>query len=338
MKAMLIINPISGVSGKEGLAEYVAENLRDMGSEVDVRHTRCGGDATRLAQMAVEQGADAVIVAGGDGTVNETATALCGSRVTMGIIPCGSGNGLARHLGIPVDVDGALKVIEEGKSLRCDYATVGDHPFFCTFGVGFDAEVSFRFAKGKKRGKLSYLKSALAEYARYRPQLYRITADGVTLERRAMVVAVCNASQYGNNAYIAPRATMTDGMLDVTVVHTTTPLETMIAGADMMAGLIGKNSSIDTIRGKRVVIQREFPGPAHIDGEPLVMGTRIEIECHPGALSIYSPEGHDRDHFYPIITPLAEAMLELGITLRHLLPGSNHYHYDYTRHQESDRK
>ena len=165
MKARLIINPISGTGSKQGLDRYVADALSPLGWELETTYTQCHGDATRLAAEAVDMGYDAVLAAGGDGTVNETAAALCGSRTALGIIPCGSGNGLARHLGIPIDVREGVKVIHDHQPHPIDYATVNGMKFFCTFGVGFDAAVSAAFAEKKRRGMLTYLQSTFQTYA-----------------------------------------------------------------------------------------------------------------------------------------------------------------------------
>ncbi len=193
MKARLIINPISGTASKAGLDGYVIDTLSPAGWDIETTYTQCHGDATRLAREAVELGYDAVFAAGGDGTVNETADALCGSDTALGIIPCGSGNGLARHLGIPIDVREGVKVIHD-ESPRCiDYATVNGLKFFCTFGVGFDAAVSAAFAEKKRRGKFTYLQSTFQTYAHYEPELYTITANGQRITEKAFLVAVCNA-------------------------------------------------------------------------------------------------------------------------------------------------
>lgn len=334
-RALLIINPISGVSGKQGLAEHVMATLAPTGWQIEVAYTTCHGDATRLARRAVEQHCEIVLAAGGDGTINETAAALCGTSATLGIIPCGSGNGLARHLGIPIDVDLALQTILRGHRLVSDYATVNGLPFFCTFGVGFDAEVSCSFAKQKRRGKLSYVRSAIAEYVRYRPQLYTISAEGRVMTEKAFLVAVCNASQYGNNAYIAPHASITDGLLDVTIIHAGTPLNTVLAGADIMTGLIANNATIDVFRTPRLTITRTADGPAHIDGEPIHIDNVMRISCHPGSLSVFTPEEHEHRRFYPLLTPMADALRDFGILLRHLLPSSfqNPHHEQYRLHR-----
>lgn len=150
-RCLLIINPISGTGNKRGLDALVASRLADNGLTVETAWTTAHGDATRLARRAAEEGFDSVIAAGGDGTINEAASALCGSRVKLGIIPCGSGNGLARHLDIPVDIRASLEIIGRDCPVACDYGSVNGQPFFCTFGVGFDAAVSDAFARGDRK-------------------------------------------------------------------------------------------------------------------------------------------------------------------------------------------
>lgn len=313
MKARLIINPISGTSGKEGLEEMVRAAMAPAGWEVETVFTRCSGDATRLAADAVAEGCEAVIAAGGDGTVNETAAALCGAKTALGIIPCGSGNGLARHLGIPVDVREGIRIIAEGRRRSIDYATVNRKKFFCTFGVGFDAAVSEAFAQKKTRGPLTYLRSTLETFASFRPERYTITANGHVLTQEAFLVAVCNASQYGNNAYIAPHATIDDGLLDVTIVHTGNPLTTALVGLDMMIGNIEKNMLIQTFRTSHLLIERQGEGASHLDGEPVTMPDRLEILCHPGLLNVFAPE--PGGEFKPVITPAAALIADIRLAV-----------------------
>ena len=238
-RLLLVINPISGGLNKSGLADVVTQRMKaSLNMEVEVKTTSGKGDARRFATEAVENGYYGVIVAGGDGSVYEVAAVLCDSDVALGIIPSGSGNGLARHLEIPVDERLSLDVIAENNIVACDYATVNDKPFFCTFGVGFDAAVSDRFAKQRKRGKFMYFKSALEEFVQYRPQVYTISANGKVFTQNAFLIACCNASQYGNNAYIAPTASMTDGLLDIIIIHAGSPLDTAVLGVDLVTGYI----------------------------------------------------------------------------------------------------
>ncbi|MDE7143155.1 MAG: diacylglycerol kinase family lipid kinase, partial [Muribaculaceae bacterium] len=171
-RAMLIINPISGTGSKEGIDALARKRLAEAGIEVETRYTGARGDATRIASEATTRGFGAVLACGGDGTINETARALCGTDTILGILPAGSGNGLARHVGVPVDIDKALDIITGGNVMQADYGTANGNPFFCAFGLGFDAAVSHRFARQSRRGVLSYIKSTLTEYLRLRPETY----------------------------------------------------------------------------------------------------------------------------------------------------------------------
>ena len=282
-----------------------------------MRLTGARGDATRLAGEAARKGYYGVLACGGDGTVNETARALCSTGTALGILPAGSGNGLARHLQIPVDISLALKVIAADNVVDSDYGTVNGRPFFCTFGMGFDAAVSHRFARQSRRGMLSYVKSAISEYVQYRPQTYTVSANGKLLTEKAFLIAVCNASQWGNNAYIAPEASITDGLLDITIVHSGTAIDAAVMGMDIFTGYINKNTMVHTFRAPACVIYRNGAGEAHIDGEPMMMDDILDVKCHHGALKVFTPGATHR--FTPVITPLHEMIKGARLSLKHLL-------------------
>lgn len=318
-RLMLIINPISGTGSKKGVVEMVEQAMSRCGHEIEVRLTGARGDATRLAGEAARKGFYGVLACGGDGTVNETARALCGTDTALGILPAGSGNGLARHLQIPVDISLALKVIASDNVVDSDYGTVNGNPFFCTFGMGFDAAVSHRFARQNRRGMLSYIKSAISEYVQYRPQTYTVSANGKLLTEKAFLIAVCNASQWGNNAYIAPEASITDGLLDITLVHSGTAIDAAVMGMDIFTGYINKNTMVHTFRAPACVIYRNKSGEAHIDGEPMMMDDILDVKCHHGALKVFTPGGEHR--FTPVITPLQEMIKGAGLSIKHLLGG-----------------
>lgn len=313
---MLVINPISGTGNKKDVPPVVEKCVRQLGFDLDVRFTGGAGDATAFAAEAARKSYHGVLACGGDGTINETATALCGSQTALGIIPAGSGNGLARHLGIPVDLNAALDVISAGNIVASDYGSANGIPFFCTFGMGFDAAVSHRFARQSRRGLLSYVKSAISEYIQYRPQTYTLSANGKLLTEKAFLVAVCNASQWGNNAYIAPDASLTDGLLDITVVHSGSPIDTAVMGMDIFTGLITKNTMVHCFRAPAVAIYRSKEGEAHIDGEPMMMPDIIDIKCHRGALRIFTPENHD--DFKPLVTPLKGMIRDARLSINHI--------------------
>lgn len=301
-KALLIINPISGTRSKQGLVSLVKKHLGAIDIHVDAVETKAGGDAFKFASEAIQNGYDMVISAGGDGTVNEVANALAFSDCVLGILPFGSGNGLARSLGIPQDTLGALKIIENGHILKCDRGLVNRHPFYCTFGVGFDAAVSEKFSTMKRRGRITYIRSAFREFLNYRSQAYAIVIDKKVITEKALLIAVCNAPQYGNNAYIGPKAKLTDGLLDITVVHADNPFNTILMGIDMLTGMLDKNRSIGTFRVPSLSIVRTEEGPVHLDGEPMHMGKHLEISCECGALKVYSLE--NQSEFMPFISPI----------------------------------
>ena len=315
-RIMLIVNPISGTGNKKDVPEVVERTLAAEGYSTDVRFTGGRGDATMFASEASDKGYYGVLACGGDGTVNETARALCGSQTALGILPAGSGNGLARHLGIPMDVELAMEIVCQRNVVPSDYGSVNGVPFFCTFGMGFDAAVSHRFARQNHRGLLSYVRSALSEYVQFRPTTYTISANGKLLTEKAFLVAVCNASQWGNNAYIAPEASLTDGLLDITVVHSGSPIDAALMGMDIFTGFISKNTMVHCFRAPAAVIYRSEKGEAHVDGEPMMLDEILDVKCHRGALRLFTPL--DRDRFRPIVTPIKEMLRDARLSLNHI--------------------
>lgn len=309
----LVINPKSGTLSKRGLDTWLPERLRRMGYQVDVRLTAGPGHATDIAAEAAARGDYGVLACGGDGTVNEVAAGLVGTATALGILPAGSGNGLARHIGIPVDVELSTRVIAADNILACDYGTVNGKPFFCTFGMGFDAAVSHRFAKKHRRGLNSYISSAIDEFIKYHPNKYEIIAGDHIITERAFLVSVCNASQYGNNAFIAPAASIRDGQLDVTIVYDGNILENAWTGVEMLTGSIGNHGKIRTFRTPALTVRRAEPGPAHIDGDPLHLPAELDIRCHPAAIRIFVPRRKLK--FIPIITPMLLTFREWGIVI-----------------------
>lgn len=317
-KVILIVNPASGTVSKHRIVPEVMRYLQRIGLDVDVRHTEGPRHATEIAAAAAADGSYAgVLACGGDGTVNETACGLIGTDTPLGIIPCGSGNGLARHLGIPVDVRRSLKVIAERNIISADYGSANGTPFFCTFGVGFDAAVSERFARSRRRGLMSYLRSAIDEYVRFSPENYVLEVNGKTISDRAFLVVVCNASQYGNNAFIAPDASITDGELDITVVHAGNLFQQALVGIDMLMGFVGKNAIVETFRATNLRITRTSHGAAHIDGDPARMPSVIDVRCHPAKMRLFAATKEMR--FRPIITPMSLYIRDFFLNAGHLI-------------------
>lgn len=308
-QALLVVNPVAGTRSKRGLHEIVAERLAGCDIAVTTKFTEGQGHASDLAATAVRDGYDLVVAAGGDGTVNEVANTLSGTGVPLGIIPLGSGNGLARSLGIPQDVGEAIRIIENNHIVRCDRGLVNGLPFYCTFGVGFDAAVSEKFASMKRRGRVTYVRSVLREFLNYKSQPYAISIGGKVITERAFLIAVCNASQYGNNAYIAPQAKLSDGLLDLIVIHDGSPLSAVKVGVDLLTGFLDRNTRIETFRISSATITRLHPGPAHLDGEPMTLGRNLEIGCDPSALRVFAPE--KEEDFKPIFSPIRAMLADL---------------------------
>lgn len=313
---LVIINPASGRVAKHKIVPDLHRRLVDMGFDFEIAFTSGPGHARELAAKAAAEGFYGVLACGGDGTVNEIATGLIGTDTALGIIPTGSGNGLARHLGIPVDVARSLHVIAADHVIDADYGTANDTPFFCTFGVGFDAAVSERCARQKRRGVFMYLKNTIEEYAKFMPEEYAIEVNGKVITERAFLVVCCNASQYGNNAFIAPQASVTDGELDLTIVHAGNLITQALVGVDLLTGFIGRNALIDTIRAKSVVIRRRHAGAAHLDGDARTMPSEIVITCRPGRLKVFCSTELTR--FRPVFTPMSLFFRDCGIRLRNL--------------------
>ena len=314
-KLLAVINPISGTANKQYIPETITEVMDESKWDVMIRFTQRPGHATDLAKQAIKQGYYGVLAIGGDGTINEVAAALRDSDTALGIIPNGSGNGLARHLNIPIDVKRALEEINNDRIEQFDYCMANQHPFFCTCGVGFDAHVSAKFAESKKRGPMSYLKNTLVEYLRYRSEEDSIETADQVLTERAFVSACGNASQYGNNAFITPNASMQDGLIDVTLIQPFTPLDTAVLGILLFTKHIDQDTNIQSFRTPSLTIHRPKAGVMHIDGEPMMMEADIEVKCVHNGIKIFLPKdgGENKKTF---ITPIEEGFWNFVTTVR----------------------
>lgn len=302
-KILYIVNPISGTRSKRTIAKE-AETLtnRDV-YDVNVCFTDYKGHASILTKEAVAQGLDVVVAVGGDGTVNEVARALVHSNTALGILPCGSGNGLARHLHIPLNPVKAIEIINQAMVQDLDYGTINDRPFFCTCGVGFDALISEKFAEAGRRGLLTYAENTLRQSLVYKPETYTIEFPDGTDRCKAFLIACANASQYGNDAYIAPQASMKDGLFNVVVMEPFTPIDAPQVTFQLFGGTISSNSHVRTFKTKSLIIHRENAGVAHCDGEPFFTGRSIKIHMHHKAFKALVNPKSDEEKMVPV-TPI----------------------------------
>lgn len=305
-RVRFIVNPISGTNGKEAIVRLIPQYLTPERFETEVVYTQQSGHAASLAREATDAGTDIVVAVGGDGTVNEVARSLVHTQTALGIIPCGSGNGLARHLYIPMAHVGALETLAHCNIETLDYGIINDHPFFCTCGVGFDAFVSKKFAEAGKRGLFTYIDNTLKEGLKYQPETYKLEIDGESISHKAFLIACGNASQYGNNVFITPAASMSDGLMDVTIMEPFSMLEAPQIALQLFNKTITKNSRIKSFQCSRIKIHRETPGVVHFDGDPIECGTELDIRLIPkGIRMVVNPKEQ------PFSNPLLRAFTDI---------------------------
>lgn len=274
---IFIMNPISGTAKKAGIPKLIEECIDKEKFTYSIINTMYAGHATEIAKTAKEDGADIVVAVGGDGTVNEVARSIVQSDTALGIIPCGSGNGLARHLMLPMNIRKSIELINICKIHSLDYGIINDNPFFCTCGMGFDAFISMKFSEAGKRGPVTYIENVLREGLKYEPETYEVHDENGTQTHKAFLISCANASQYGNNAYIAPQASMSDGLLDVIIMEPFDVLDAPQISIDIFNKTLNKNSKIKTFRTKELHIHRSKQGLIHYDGDPTMTKEDVDI-------------------------------------------------------------
>lgn len=312
---LFIINPISGTGRQGSIPDEIEKYIDTSRYEYAIRMTEYAGHATLLAKEAIRKGYNTVVAVGGDGTINEVARAVVHTSTALGIIPCGSGNGLARHLQIPQNVRRAIEIINQDTIHCLDYGRINGHPFFCTCGMGFDAFVSMKFAEGKKRGPLQYVKDAISAGLRYKPETYTIENENGTERHEAFLITCANASQYGNNAYIAPEASMKDGLMDIIIIKPFKTIEGAQVAIQMFNKTLLNNSHVEMFKAEKVHITRPSEGVVHCDGDPILMGKAIDVVLIKKSFNIVvNPEAHSKKKNF--LQDLAD---NFTLTLRPLL-------------------
>ena len=304
-----IVNPISGTHSKDDFPQIVEQSIDSDRFDVEIVFTEYAGHATEIASQCVLRGRDVAVAVGGDGTVNEVARSLTHTETALGIIPCGSGTGLARHLQLPMDIKKALGIINECHVEALDYGVINGQPFFCTCGMGFDAFISLKFAEAGKRGPITYVENVLKEGLKYKPETYVVEDAAGKMRYKAFLIACANASQYGNNAYIAPGATMKDGMMDVIIMEPFNALDAPQIAADLFMKTLGNNSKIKTFRAEHIRILRKQPGAIHYDGDPIMTDSDIDVHIEHLGIRIVTNAAHVEDSAQP--NPVLNAFSDL---------------------------
>ena len=303
------MNPISGTSSKAGIPELIESTLDKDKFEYTLSMTEYAGHASEIASRAKDEGIDIVVAIGGDGTVNEVARAIVHSNTALGIIPCGSGNGLARHLMLPMNFRKSIEIINRCEIHDLDYGIINGYPFFCTCGMGFDAHVSMKFAEAGKRGPITYVENVLREGLKYEPETYEIQDENGVTRHKAFLISCANASQYGNNAYIAPQASMSDGLLDVIIMEPFDMLDAPQISIDMFNKTLDKSSKIKTFKCKKLHISRKTEGVIHFDGDPIMSGAEVDIELKEKGIKVVVNPDADKSQRKPNMMQSAAAEL-----------------------------
>lgn len=287
MKALFIVNERSGRKRDFDIAEVIRASTA-FESEV----LECGRkeDLDGMIDRAEQDGVEIVFAVGGDGTVHETAKRLVGRKPALGILPIGSGNGFARHIGLPVNPADALSSCRGGRIVTIDTGRVNDDAFLGVMGIGFDATIAERFASSTVRGLETYVKEGLRAFAEYKAEEYELVMEERTLKQRAFVIAIANSGQYGNNARIAPLASLQDGLLDIVVVNETHLLDAAFLLARLFTGSMHEAKGVTTFQTSELTIRRATEGAAHLDGEPLTLPAELHVRVVPQSLRLLVPD------------------------------------------------
>lgn len=290
-RLLFLINPISGVNQerKSALIERIPQVLNRDRFEWDIHESVSADDLYETSKKAVAGGVDIVVAVGGDGTVNRVAKAVTGSRTILGLIPAGSGNGLAHHLNIPLDLNRSLELINYVKVKKIDTVNINEEFFVSIAGIGFDALVARKFASAGQRGFLSYFRIITTEYPDYRPRKYRLEIDGKMVEREALFVSFANTDQFGYNTVIAPQACIDDGLLDVCIVKKVPYFYTPQVVGLLLRRKIDHSEYVEIIKGREIRLTRNKNRIVNVDGEPMELEKELHIRVNPRSLNIIAP-------------------------------------------------
>ncbi|MBI5217794.1 MAG: NAD(+)/NADH kinase [Bacteroidia bacterium] len=286
-KALFVINPIAGGKKKDDLPDLIRFVINNrMEHKIIVWQSADQNIDEVIKKEIAENGFTMVVAAGGDGTINRIASCINRTSTTLGIIPLGSGNGLARFLKIPMNTQKAIDIIATGKDVFIDTCTLNDKNFYCTSGVGFDAHIGKLFAEAGKRGPLIYVQKIAGEFNKYKPEEYELDIDGKKINRKAFLVTFANSNQYGNEAQIAPQADIQDGLLNITLLKSFRAFQAPLIASRLYLKNFHESKFVETYTGEKIKLTRGSEGPVHFDGDPGIMGKEINVSIFPSTLKI----------------------------------------------------
>lgn len=288
-RIVFIVNPISGVAKKGHLVKQIESTIDDSTFDHEIIYTEGPGHATEICKQHSLDGTEVVVAVGGDGSVNEVAKGLVGSNTALGIIPAGSGNGLAHHLKIPVNYKKAIDVINHHRIIKIDTGSINDRLFVSIAGIGFDGFVAHKFAQGSRRGFLSYARIVAEEYPTYKPRKYKIQINSKVIKTRALFIGFANSDQFGYRASIAPHAKIDDGLLDIIIMKKPLVIEIPILASLLYWRKIDKWKHIEIIKASELTVEMKKKRWVNMDGEPMALGKKLHIKVHPQSLNIVVP-------------------------------------------------
>ena len=283
MKIRFIINPISGTGKQKGIEKYITKYIKDF----EIVHTKKSGDATIISNNAAKENIDVVIAVGGDGTVNECLKGLVNTNTALGVIPCGSGNGFAYHVGMQSNIEKAVKQLNNSRIETIDSCTVNGFPFVNVSGIGFDAHIADLFLTLKVRGFSSYVKIILNELS-YNAKEYSIFYNNIERKVKAYMIDFANASQFGNNAKISPRSDFQDGLIDFVIVNNFPKWKIPVILFMLLSGRLHLSKHVEIIQCKKMTIRTENTN-LHLDGEPIKLSNPVVVTILPKSLKILMP-------------------------------------------------
>ncbi len=284
-----IINPIAGTQNKKKLPKLITQTLDKTQWLPNIVFTEHPGHAEELANQFAQMGFDAVVAVGGDGTVNEVARGVRDTQTALGIIPMGSGNGFARHLNISMRVNKALEMLNHCEPIEADYGLANDHVFVTTCGTGFDAMIAEQFAAAGKRGFKTYVQKIVQDLISYKPETYHIVSNDksrLDITTTAFLITFANANQWGNEAYIAPKASVQDGKMDICIMSSKAVFAAPVLAVGLFTKMLDKSLFMDGAQAKDITLYREQEGPFHIDGDPVQMSKDIHIQIVEDGLKV----------------------------------------------------
>jgi YegS/Rv2252/BmrU family lipid kinase len=288
-KIVFIINPVSGTQSKLDFGAKIYDFYKNKGVQTSIEYTQKANDAKEYAKAYVKEKYDAIIAVGGDGTVNEVLNGIGKSGVTMGIVPSGSGNGLARHLHLPLKLNDALNVIYKGNVQAIDVLKVNKNYSANVSGVGFDAHVAYQFQNAERRGLVTYARIILSEFSNYKSQEYKLVVDGIELQREAFLISFANSSQFGNNALISPNASVIDGFMDLCIVKPFAKIYSPFFVEQLMTGKLEQGKYLEIIRVREVILEQNS-NIYHLDGDAKQGANILKVKVKGQMINMIVPK------------------------------------------------